>query len=258
MMNMRTCLLCLCTLAARAQPGGSYEASGAHYSYYPNPAAQGPMSDAELRQFQLAAEIARQHGVCDSAAPLDSSDLDAALERFITCGFVVIGPGMLPQLSDSWLKKMTKFAHNMVAKKPARACGPTPNEECTTVHPNEVVPEMHSIGRGDMWPPYHKDFPFGARLVAALADLSPLLTPLFGEEASLEFISVLYAQPGAAGQSWHGEGRGAQVELDPAGCLRQQVRVPVLASYAPGSAELCSPTRLASPLLRHRFSRFKY
>eukprot|EP00966_Prymnesium_polylepis_P240379 5558725-Prymnesium_polylepis.1 len=50
----------------------------------------------------------------------------------------------------------------------------------------QIMAVPHSHRRGDMWPPF-ADSPFGSRLLHALADLGPLLLPLLGEDAALDF-----------------------------------------------------------------------
>lgn len=121
---------------------------------------------------------------------------DAVIDRLVRCGSVVVPPGLLPRLDPATLSEMVDFSNSLL--------------ESGKVHgwqAADLLPTPHSDKRGDAWAPFATGSPFGPRLVAALLDLGPLLRTLLGDNVALDFISILYARPGAAAQGWHSEGR---------------------------------------------------
>ena len=222
--------LCGLLLVATARAGTPYEASGANLrrnDYYLRTVGHSTANQldkhsagttAVLRQWQLAAEVSRRScGGAAAAAPFDPSNVDAALTQFLTCGFAVIAPGLLPALTPQRLQQMAAFALAIVDGRDA----PATSNATTVWKPADALIEAHAEGRGDMWPPFSADFPFGARLMAELTSLGPLLRGVFGEDPAFDFLSLLYVRQGAPAQGWHsdsawpGPGEGAE-----AGCLR--------------------------------------
>lgn len=215
--------LCGLLLVATARAGTPYEASGANLRrndyYLANQLDQRSAgSTAVLRQWQLAVEVSqRSCGGAAAAAAFDPSDVDTALTQFLTCGFAVLAPGLLPALTPQRLQQMAAFALAIVDGRDA----PATSNATTVWEPADALIDAHAEGRGDMWPPFSADFPFGARLMAELTALGPLLRGIFGEDPAFDFLSLLYVRQGAPAQGWHsdsawpGPGEGAE-----AGCLR--------------------------------------
>ena len=145
--------------------GGSYEASGGNYVDFQawfsrhlddHSAADWALQEPQLmRQWQLGAEVARHAcGGGNATRAVSAADLDTALRQFITCGFVVIGPGLLPRLTAARLQRMATFAHEILDGKTVNG-----------VSPEDVLATEHSGGRGDMWPPFNDELPFGTKLL---------------------------------------------------------------------------------------------
>jgi hypothetical protein len=134
--------------------------------------------------------------------------VDAAMQRLVGCGSVVLGPGLLPKMTPQILDEMAQFSDQVLDQGSSGAW-----------EAGELLPLAHSDRRGDTWPPFHASAPFGERLLRGLTDLGPLLLPLLGDDTALDFVSVLYAKPGATNQGWHAEGRDPEALAEADGRL---------------------------------------
>jgi hypothetical protein len=133
----------------------------------------------------------------DALLPVGAGQIPHALQLLQECGFAVLAPGLLPRLQ---LSAARASALRLLADHEPSA-GPWP------LRRGRWAPRPHADGRGDLVAPFDME-PFGRPLVEALADLiEPVLAPLLGPDAALDFVSLLYVVPNASSQSWHGEGR---------------------------------------------------
>jgi hypothetical protein len=202
--------------ASAAEASRGYDAGGAVWN----------KRLSELVDFAPPLRALREAGItrCDDATPLTlvvghggvggngSADAEgaslseaaaaAAVRRVELCGWAVLGPGLLlPRLGPAVLQEMAAFGNELLDQ------GWVPGGGGAWAA-SELLPPPHSDRRGDTWPPFggggsgpssssSSSSPFGVRMLEGLADgLGPLLQQLLGEDAALDFVSVLYARPG--------------------------------------------------------------
>ena len=168
--------------------GDGYDASGAVWNER--------LKDYATNLGKVAAKAQRVECGGASLVAGAGASPDAVIDRLVRCGSVVVPPGLLPQLTPTALSGMADFSNSLLESGEVHGWQAT-----------DLLPAPHSDKRGDAWPPFASGSPFGQRLVAALLDLGPLLRPLLGDDVALDFVSILYARPGAAAQGWHSEGR---------------------------------------------------
>eukprot|EP00746_Dinoflagellata_sp_MGD_P080947 gnl/MRDRNA2_/MRDRNA2_32250_c0_seq1.p1 gnl/MRDRNA2_/MRDRNA2_32250_c0~~gnl/MRDRNA2_/MRDRNA2_32250_c0_seq1.p1 ORF type:complete len:304 (-),score=58.94 gnl/MRDRNA2_/MRDRNA2_32250_c0_seq1:55-966(-) len=142
------------------------------------------------------------------------------VSQLISCGFAVISPGMLPQLTRTHLETMRAFGKDLVDIGVAKLDG-------EYFRAGDLRCDAHADGRYDLAIPFTSSGPFGLELVQCLTNLEGVLHQLFGHDVRLGFISMLHAVAGARGQRWHGEGP-QPAEVHGSCCFSRSLKVHIL------------------------------